>query len=214
MKTGRPQAAFSCPSSESSSAESSSAAVASFVAGRTRPRAECYGWPRDGSDLPEVPEGRFDVVSCFFRLEDLAQSDRSALLEAMVRWVRPGGFVLIGVVNRNSYHDFTEKLRSRGSGPKGVEYVLSPDPNIGPFQSLTVPDVLSPLEASGLRLEDRLGVQAVPSLEEIEFRARNFTPRKRGLARFLGRSLGFLEKLPGMARQRGRFQFLKLRRPE
>lgn len=190
-----------------------SAAVASFVAGRTRPRADAYGWPLEGSDLPATPPGSFDIVSCFFRLEDLARDARGELIRAIAQWVRPGGFVLIGIVNRNSYHDFTEKLRSRGSGPKGVEYVLSPDPNIGPFQSLSVQDVVSAFQAEGLQLETRLGQQAVPSSEEIEFRARNFPPRKQSVARLLGKSLAFLDSVPGMTKNRGRFQFLKFRRP-
>ncbi len=62
-------------------------------------------------------------------------AERAQLLAAMARWVAPGGHVLLGFVNRRSFHDFTEWLRSRRGGPRGVEYVLAPDPNIGPFES-------------------------------------------------------------------------------
>ena len=189
-----------------------SAPVANFVAGRTRPRAEVYGWPQPASQLPQAPEGIFDVVSCFFRLEDLAQADREELLEQMSRWVRPGGALLLGFVNRSSYHDFTEKMRSRGPGPKGVEYVLSPDPNIGPFQSLPPSDLRNSCEKRGLKLDKRIGFQAVPSREEIEFRTRNFTPRKRSLLHLLGRVISWLEVLPGLTRHRGRFQFMLFRK--
>ena len=134
-----------------------SPAVAEFVASRTRPKAEVYGWPQLPGQLEQVPSAGYDVVSCFFRLEDLAKSDRTALLDSFAQWVRPGGVLLIGIVNKNSYHDFTEKLRSRGRGPKGVEYVLSPDPNIGPFQSLEIREVVQPCESKGLRPRSSLG---------------------------------------------------------
>lgn len=189
-----------------------SPAVAEFVAGRTRPRAEVFGWPSDSNPLDAVPKESFDVVSCFFRLEDLARPDRAELLQRLTEWVRPDGVLLIGFVSSNSYHDFTEKLRSRGGGPKGVEYVLSPDPNIGPFEALSAADLIKPCEGHGLRLEQRLGLQAVPSAEEIEFRTRNFSSRKQGAARVIGKLLGLLEAVPGVTQSRGRFQFLKFRK--
>ncbi len=191
-----------------------SAAVAEFVAGRTRPRANAFGWPQEANDLAPVPVGEHDVVSCLFRLEDLASADRSRLLDELSEWVRPGGVLLIGFVNQGSYHDFTERLRGRGRGPKGVEYVLSPDPNIGPFQSLSAREIVDPCEANGLRLEKRVGLQATPSAEEIEFRSRNFSPRKQGAVRFLGKALQLFDSIPGLARSRGRFQFLLFRKPQ
>lgn len=189
-----------------------SAAVAEFVAGRTRPRADVFGWPREANELEAVPEASFDVVSCLFRLEDLARADRAELLQRLTEWVQPGGVLLIGFVNSSSYHDLTERLRSRGRGPKGVEYVLSPDPNIGPFESLSSAEIIQPCEAHGLRLEQRLGLQAMPSPEEIKFRTRNFSSRKQTAVRLAGKLLGMLEAVPGVTQSRGRFQFLKFRK--
>lgn len=185
--------------------------VAQWVARRTRPAAGTFGW--NGCAGMEAPaDATYDVVSCFFRLEDLPSGERSELLRSMARWLKPEGALLLGYVNKRSFHDWTERARARRGGPKGVEYVLSPDPNIGPFESLD-PRALEKLCAeAGLRVDDRLGLQAVPQPEEIEFRSRNFGPRGRKLAHGLGRALGSLEKLPGLQNARGRFRFLRLRK--
>ena len=59
--------------------------VAEFVAARTRPRAGTFAWPaaagRNGFGSP--PEGGYDVVSCFFRLENLPAAERAAMLAAI-----------------------------------------------------------------------------------------------------------------------------------
>ncbi len=213
--------------------------VAEFVAGRTLPRAAIHVWnaasppskaegahsanvtnvvPRATSapstaSAPLTPrEGAYALVSCLFRLENCAEDERAALLEAMSRWVAPGGHVLLAFVNRKSFHDLTEWLRRRRGGPGGVEYVLAPDPNIGPFETLE-PRALERLAREhGLVVEARYGCQAVPQREEIDFRARNFSARSRKIAHALGWSLEKLEWLPGLRALRGRFQFVLLRR--
>jgi len=193
--------------------------VLSFVCARTKPKAGGYVWPPAAPDPgpdagPEPPTGEYDVVSCLFRLENLAPDDRPRLLERLARWVRPGGTILIGFVSRRSFHDWTERLRARRGGPKGVEYVLSPDPNIGPFESLDPGAVVAACRQAGLDVVARHGAQAVPQPEEIAFRTRNFSPRAQKLARGVGRLLGLVERLPGLQARRGRFQFLTLRRRE
>ena len=189
--------------------------VAEWCARRTRPRAGLHGWPEaePRSGFPEPPAGAYDLVSCLFRLEDLAPDDRPALLAAMARWTKPGGALLLGFVSRRSYHDWTERLRARRGGPGGVEYVLSPDPNVGPFESLDPRALEAACRTAGLEVEARLGLQAVPQPEEIGFRTRNFSPRNRRLAAGVARVLGSLERLPGVQNARGRFRFLRLRRP-
>ncbi len=182
--------------------------VAEFAAARTVPRARVHIW--GASSQPEA--GAYALVSCLFRLENCAPAERTELLAAMARWVAPGGRVLLGFVNRRSFHDFSEWLRSRRAGPRGVEYVLAPDPNIGPFESLEPRALLELARSCGLALEARYGCQAVPPHAEVEFRARNFSPRSKSLARAAGWCLRKLEGLPGLRARRGRFQFLLLRR--
>lgn len=188
--------------------------VGEFVAARTTPRAGVHVWPQ-GPDAGagEPQEGSYDVVSCIYRLEDLAPGDRPALAARMARWVKPGGVVLVGFVGQRSFHDATERLRRRRGGLKGVEYVLSPDPNIGPFEALPAAEVTALFEAQGLEAEAAHGSQAVPQPEEVAFRARNFSERNQGLASLLGRTLALFEKLPGLERTFGRFQFRRFRRP-
>jgi nitroreductase/SAM-dependent methyltransferase len=182
--------------------------VASFVAERTRPRAGVFAWP-DADAMPP-PDASYDLVSCFFRLEDLRRSDRALLLSAMARWVAPGGRILLAYVSRRSFHDLTERARARRGGPRGVEYVLSPDPNIGPFQALAPAEVADACAAAGLRVVERLGLQAAPSPEELQFRARNFSPRSRRLVGGAGQLARAFERLPGIEARFGRFQFLLL----
>ncbi len=186
--------------------------VAEWVAARTRPEAGKTGWPTT-EQLPAPAEETYDVVSCFYRLEGLRAEDRAALMRAMGRWVKPGGALLLGFVNARSFHGLSERLRARRGGLGGVEYVLAPDPNIGPFQALS-PDVIAHLaREAGLELEAELGLQALPEPDEIEFRTRNFSPTKARLAR-LGRSaLGLAAHLPGARARRGRFQYRLYRRP-
>jgi len=186
--------------------------VAAFVAKRTRPEAGVRGWPEASAELPAPEEGAYDVVSCLFRLEGLAPADRAELVAACARWLRPGGRVLLGHVSRRSFHGATERLRRRRGGPGGVEYVLAPDPNIGPFEALAPAAVEGWVERAGLETLERLALQAVPPREELEFRTRNFSRVPRGLARALGRALALAERLPGAERRWGRFRFLAARK--
>jgi hypothetical protein len=90
--------------------------------------------------------------------------------------------------------------------------VLSPDPNIGPFEALEPSAVKKLAQNCGLRIERRIGAQAVPQPEEIAFRTRNMKPRTQSLARGLGWTLSKLEKAPGVQSRRGRFQYWLLTR--
>jgi nitroreductase/SAM-dependent methyltransferase len=188
--------------------------VAAFVSERTRPKAGRYAWPAPLADegFEPPPAGRYALVSCLYRLEDLAPADRPRLMAELARWVAPDGRVLLGFVSKRSFHDWTERLRARRGGPRGVEYVLSPDPNIGPFEALDPREVERLARDAGLVVERRLGLQAVPQPEELAFRTRNFHPRWQRLARLAARALGVVERIPGMQTRRGRFQYLLLRR--
>ena len=188
--------------------------VAAFAAGRTRPKAGTFGWPAAAENLPPPPADAYDVVSCLYRLEDLRAAERGELMGALARWVKPGGRVLVGFVSARSFHDRSEGLRARRPGPKGVEYVLSPDPNIGPFRALDPEQVEGLARGAGLRLLGRLGLQAAPSPEEVEFRARNFSRPSRRLAGWIGRVLQVLERLPRAEARYGRFQYRLLERPQ
>ncbi len=186
--------------------------VARFVADRTRPRAAAFAWPESSEGLVAPPDSSYELVSCFFRLEDLRAADRARLLAAMARWITPQGRVLLAYVSRRSFHDLTERARARRGGPRGVEYVLSPDPNIGPFRALAPHEVEALCAAAGMRVVDHLGLQAMPSPEELVFRTRNFSERMRRLVDGAGRLARSIERVPGFESRYGRFQFLLLER--
>ncbi|MFT4710470.1 MAG: nitroreductase/SAM-dependent methyltransferase [Planctomycetota bacterium] len=211
--------------------------VAEFAGNRTRPKAGKLSWP-SAADLKKLPSladveapvehidadsaegqldapnaGTYDVITCIFRLEGVAPVDRASLVAAMAAWLAPGGSLILGVVNKRSFHDWTERLRARRGGPRGVEYVLSPDPNIGPFGAVDCEQVRALVLAQGLTCAESLGLQAVPQPEEIEFRTRNFSARMQGIARTVGKALGMIEKLPGLQSRRGRFRFYRFTKP-
>lgn len=184
-----------------------SSEVADFVAQRVRPRAATYGWPRASTRLGSPPDGAYDVVSCVYRLENLRAKERAELVPDMARWLKPGGTLFLSFVNAGSYHDFAEWARARRGGLGGVEYVLAPDPSIGPFRSLRARDVDAYARAAGLSASGALGLHAAPPAEEIDFRARNSSERARGMARFGAAVLRVAESIPGVRAARGRFQF-------
>jgi len=189
--------------------------VAGFVAKRTRPQAGARAWPSPSGDLPAPEAGAYDVATILFRLEGLTPEKRALLLTEVARWLKPEGELILGFVSRRSFHDWTERMRSRRGGPQSVEYVLSPDPNIGPFESLDPRDVERLAMAAGFRVADRLGLQAAPQPEELAFRTRNFGAGAKKVAGAIGAALQLAEKLPGVQAARGRFRFLRLEvRPE
>ena len=187
-----------------------SSEVADWCLQRVRPRGTAYLWPDD--DLPagrQAPsEGTYDVVSCFFRLEGLAPEDRPKLLERLNAWLAPGGVLLLGYVSKRSFHNTTEKMRARHGGPRGVEYVLSPDPNIGPFEALEPKVVREALHQAGLTIREEFGTQPVPQPEEVAFRTRNFSEKSHKRINTLAKSLGLIEKSKALRNGRGRFRFL------
>ena len=189
------------------------AEVAEFCAGRVSPRGAALGWAESATDLEAPGEGSYDVVSCFFRLEGVRSDERARLVQDMARWLKPGGKLLIGFVSSRSFHRWTERLRARGTGPKGVEYVLAPDPNIGPFEPLAPGDVRRLVEGAGLAVVGTHGAQAVPAPEEIAFRTRNMKGALGRALRFLSAPLGAAGAVPGAAARFGRFQFVVARRP-
>ena len=181
--------------------------VAGWCAKRVKPNAVTRGWPTTSAGMDAPEDGAYDVVSCLFRLEGLGAEERARLITDMARWLKPGGTLWIAFVSKRSFHQWTESLRARRGGPGGVEYVLSPDPNIGPFQALAPAEVDGPLRTAGLVASGKMGSQVTPAPEELAFRTRNFGARTGGLVRGLGRVLGWLEHVPGVKSSRGRFQF-------
>ncbi|MGD2019327.1 MAG: nitroreductase family protein [Planctomycetota bacterium] len=187
--------------------------VAEFCAGRVSPRGAALAWPETGDGFEAPAPGTYDVVSCLFRLEGVRSEQRAALVAHMASWLKPGGKLLLGFVSARSFHRWTERLRARGAGPKGVEYVLAPDPNIGPFEPLPPGEVARMVQGAGLSIVGRQGAQPVPAPEELAFRTRNMTGPLGATLRALAGPLGAAASLPGAAGRYGRFQFLTARRP-
>ncbi|MEM6674477.1 MAG: nitroreductase family protein [Planctomycetota bacterium] len=186
--------------------------VAEFCAGRVSPRGKELAWPEPDADFPAPEPESYDVVSCLFRLEGLRAKDREELVRAMASWLAPNGKLLLGFVSSRSYHRLTERLRARGSGPKGVEYVLAPDPNIGPFEPLSPSAIHDLVRRAGLAIEERRGTQAAPPPEEVAFRTRNMRGPLAGAVRAAASAARFAERLPSATALRGRFQFVVARK--
>ncbi len=186
--------------------------VAAWAGKRAKPAGEAFCWT-PASEGGSPPEGTYDLVTLLFRLEGVRPEDRRAWMAAAARWVRPGGRVLVGFVSKRSFHDWTERARARRGGPGGVEYVLSPDPNIGPFAALEPREVEGLAADAGLVPCGSLGCQVAPQEEEVAFRTRNFPARLASLVRLASAAVRALERVPGLAAARGRFQFRAYERP-
>lgn len=184
--------------------------VAQFVVARLWTKGEYRQWPHPGG--PELERGVYAHASCFFRLEGLPRAQRSELLARLFDALEPGGDLVLGYVSSRSLHDATEWVRSKGKGPKGVEYMLSPDPNIGPFASLSASEVTQLAKQAGFEVRARFGRLVLPADGELRFRTRNFG-RVGRLVCALAKLLRPLEKLPGVERSFGRFQFVRLVKP-
>ena len=182
--------------------------VADFCANRVSPKGRSFGWPEAALNFPEPAPGTYDVITCIYRLEGLREEHRPELVAKMASWLKPGGKLVLGYVNASSFHGLTEALRARGKGPKGVEYVLSPDPNIGPFQALTPRAVQGLVQAAGGRIEARFAAQAAPAPEEIEFRTRNMQGAFGKCVRAAAKVARTLDRAPALSKARSRFQFI------
>ncbi len=188
-----------------------SAEVAEFAAARTTPRAARHLLV-DGQDLRAPLAASFDLATCFFRLEGLPARERQELLTKIAEWLAPGGAFLLCHVNARSYHAVAEKARAARGGLGGVEYVLSPDPGIGPFKPLGWGALARELDAAGFEVVARHGAQAAPPRAELDFRLRNFGRAARAVAGFASAPLRALDHLPPVALALGRFQAVLLRK--
>lgn len=158
-------------------------------------------------------EGVFDAALALFRLENLPPSERAPLLTLVHRALRPGGRLVLGFVNASSYQGPMEAVRLRGPGPRGVEYVLAPDPSIGPFEPLTIAQVRGLVEAAGFVWRERVGFHVLPNAEEIAYRLRNRKPWVRSLAAPLAVPARFLDRIAWCRLGFGRLQFVALDKP-
>ena len=194
--------------------------VADFAAKRCPAQVACATslWqPDGGADGGAEPAGSLasgscDRITCLYRLESLPADDRSLLLAELARLLSADGRLLLRFVSSRSFHAIASWMHARRGGPGGVEYVLAPDPNLGPFEALDPDQVLDMVKAAGFVVESSQATDVVPSASEVDFRTRNMGGLAArvvravvGLCRVLGRS-------PGVARWLGRSRTLILRR--
>jgi nitroreductase len=179
--------------------------VARFAAKRCLPpsKAEAFVW-MPGQVDPELG-GVFDRISVVHRLESLPVEAQLQLLMCLREMLAPGGVLLLKFVSARSFHGIASWMHARRGGPGGVEYVLAPDPNLGPFEAL-MPSVVSRLlKDAGLKVHDEFAEDVVPAAEEVEFRTRNMSALKRTCVRsgvLLGRLLGVIPGASCFARSR------------
>ncbi len=191
--------------------------TAGFAKKRASKEGGLYLWPDelelDGTrgEGDQLPEGAFDTATCLFRLEALPREHRAPALAALQRALAPGGKLVLGFCNRRSYNTLMERARRGRLG--GVEYVLAPEPHLGPFESLTVGAVEELVRDAGFRISGRSSVHALPGPTESAFRARNL----HGPLALAGKLASGLSRvansLPGVPALLGRLQFLCLEKP-
>jgi len=186
--------------------------VARFAARRCPAQVACEALVYDPEQPETLPADAFDAVTVLHRLESLPPDDRPGLLEALARALRPDGTMLLAYTSARSFHGLAAWLRARRGGPGGVEYVMAPDPNLGPYAPLWPGEVEELARRAGLRVVAREARDVVPSPDETAFRTRNLGRAARaalGAAVAVGRSVG---RLPGVPGWFGRTRVLLLRR--
>jgi len=178
--------------------------VARFAARRCPAQVKAEGLVWDGTP-DSLPEAAFDRITVLHRLESLPSDAQPKLLAGLARALTPQGRLLLRFVSRRSFHGVASWMHARRGGPGGVEYVLAPDPNLGPFEALDPARVDQLVAEAGLQVVERLAEDVVPSPTEVDFRTRNMRGPKRTLVRgavALGRLLGRLPGASSFARSR------------
>jgi SAM-dependent methyltransferase len=184
--------------------------VAGFAARRCPPQVRCEALVYDETDIDTLPSGDYDRATLLHRLESLPAPERQLLLAVLHRMLKPGGRLLLRYVSRRSFHGLADWLHRRRGGPGGVEYVLAPDPNLGPWEALSPRDVLRLARAAEFRVVERHAADAVPSRAEVDHRTRNMRGLRRGLLRGAVGAGRLLAALPGVTALYGRTRTLVL----
>jgi nitroreductase/SAM-dependent methyltransferase len=187
--------------------------TASFAKKRATPDGGLFVWPDDADEAggERLPTEAFDLVTCLFRLEALPPQHRSEALQSLFAALRPGGKLLLGFCNRRSYHGLMERARRGRMG--GVEYVLAPEPHLGPFQALDSSEVFELVKQVGFKVTAKHAVHALPSASESEFRTRNLKGPLALTGKVAALCARAADSLPGIASTFGRLQFLCLEKP-
>ena len=184
--------------------------VAQFAAKRCPGQVQCAALVYDPVALDALPDAAFDRITILNRLEALPPPERQLLLATLERMLRPGGRMLLQHVSRRSFHGLAAWLHARRGGPGGVEYVLAPDPNLGPFEALAPGEVAELARRAGFRIVESIASDAVPARTEVAFRTRNM----RGPGRLAVRAAVGLARavaaIPGVTALLGRTRVLVL----
>ncbi len=162
-------------------------------------KAEPLVW-QPGESPPESladDEGSFDRITVLHRLESLPSSEQQAFLATLKGLLAPNGRLLLKVVSARSFHGLASWMHARRGGPGGVEYVLAPDPNLGPFEALLPAQVQRMFKALGFRVVEEIAEDIVPSVTEVDFRTRNMRGLKRLIVRGGVGAARLLAHLPG-----------------
>jgi nitroreductase/SAM-dependent methyltransferase len=186
--------------------------VAEFAARRCPPQVQCEPLVWDPERPDALPEAAFDRVTVLHRLEALPPADRPRLLAALARTLKPGGRMLLLYASARSWHGLASWLHERRGGPGGVEYVLAPDPNLGPWEALDPGEVRRLVREAGLRVVESRAAEAAPTRLEVEHRTRNMRGLRRSLLRGAAVSGRAAAALPGVAAWLGRSRTLLLER--
>lgn len=186
--------------------------VAEFAARRCPPQVRCEPIVWDPAQPASLPEAAFERITVLHRLEALPPAERPRLLAALARALKPGGRMLLLYASARSWHAPAAWLHARRGGPGGVEYVLAPDPNLGPWEALAPGDVARLVEQAGLLVAATRAGEVAPTALEVAHRTRNMRGAKGALLRGGAAAGRALASLPGMAAWLGRSRTLVLER--
>ncbi|MBM3984282.1 MAG: methyltransferase domain-containing protein [Planctomycetes bacterium] len=178
--------------------------VAQFAAKRCPSQVDCEALVWDPQRPDALPAGAFGRITLINRLEALPPAERPRLLAALARALAPGGRLLLQHVSSRSFHALAQWLHARRGGPGGVEYVLAPDPNLGPWEALAPSEVDALLRDAGLRVVQDVRLEAAPSRAETDHRTRNMRGTRRALVRGTAAVARAVGAVPGIVPLIGR----------
>jgi nitroreductase len=184
--------------------------VAEFAARRCPAPVRCEALVYDETDVDALPTSAFDRITVLHRLEAVPAPERQLLLAVLHGMLKPGGRLLLQYVSRRSFHGLAAWLHGRRGGPGGVEYVLAPDPNLGPWEALSPREVRRLAAAAGLRVVESSAADAVPPRAEVEHRTRNMRGTGRAVLRGAVAAGRLVATLPGVTALFGRTRVLVL----
>ena len=152
-----------------------------------------------------------DAATCVCGLENLPPAESVAILREAHRALKPGGALVVAHVNKASYFELL-RLARRAMGRRDVQYVLAPDPSLGPFTPLASAEVDALVRDAGFTVEHTHRALPLPPPDEAQHRVRSFHNALSALQYPVAATYRVTQPLHQRLGRLGKIRFLTLRK--